>query len=946
VVSTGDTRVALSSKLAPPQVGAAAVRADQVAKLANACRVKLTVVHAPAGYGKTTLVAEAARRLEWDVVWHRLDALDRRPLAALATLVSGIRLRLPGFGEALGARLQGDGAPLPSSEEAVSLLVAELQQAVERDLYIVFDDYQQVGTVPDIAETMALLIANLPQQVHVAVVTRQEPNLPLARMRLDGQLLELTQQDLLFDAAQATTVLATRCVELPHQHEVEALVELTEGWAAGVELVARSLAWHGFDSLARVLARPWVQKELFAYLADEVFDREDTGVQRFLERTCCLEYISPELANDLLGIDNATWYLERLTNDNTFTQASSDATSYRYHHLLQEYLQWRVVRDRGASAFHELVLQTAAALERSGDFESAVDMLLQVNESAKAIDLFQRGGQQALAACRTSCLLSTTERLPSNPRCRVAGLVLQSVVVQRQGHMREGLSLLRRALKVRLPNKADPLRGLTLELAAAAAFLYGEFKASVEYAERALATALSAERRGQMLRIQAFSFIQLGMWEEVNRVLATAGEEDLPAGSAALLRGLHMSLAETRGDYRTARLAGHESLGEIKRHASDSLFASFVHALTFIEIASGNYAEAGTLLDAADALKYDFDIYRWAGQLARGLLLVFAGDFERGVVLVQAGLESLMASDDRDDLALHHLDAGDVWRAAGRPAKGLEHYHAALRLAASVAMPAVELNALAKAAFATAVAGEADFSDSVFKLFEIRDHADAQGFEFEAREAEFFAFSLARRLSRRSDGKIVAEQRRCVARQLELGHVHFLSQELVSDPKLFLDLVRDGGIGGPREGVMDAVARHWNAAKLLSTASRLDDDSAIAALDAGGAHLPNEELAWLLRQVSRKRSAVVRKKIDTVRRARGLNGAGSGPTFPELTSRECEVLALVALGCRDREIATQLSLSEKTVRTHVHRILSKLGVESRFKAGLAYRERMVSAVDQ
>ena len=181
----------------------------------------------------------------------------------------------------------------------------------------------------------------------------------------------------------------------------------------------------------------------------------------------------------------------------------------------------------------------------------------------------------------------------------------------------------------------------------------------------------------------------------------------------------------------------------------------------------------------------------------------------------------------------------------------------------------------------------------------------------------------------------------CVARQSALGHVDFFSQEFRCDRALFLEFLRRDQPIDVRAGVLDAVARHRDSVHLLAVAARLSETVACAALVAGTEHLRDEALAALF-----GRGAPV---VGGQNEDRGTEGCAraclSSTPLPELTTRERDP-GFGGGGERDRDIADRLSLSSATVKTHVHRILTKLRVDSRFQAGLVYRERMADRPEQ
>ena len=225
------------------------------------------------------------------------------------------------------------------------------------------------------------------------------------------------------------------------------------------------------------------------------------------------------------------------------------------------------------------------------------------------------------------------------------------------------------------------------------------------------------------------------------------------------------------------------------------------------------------------------------------------------------------------------------------------------------------------------------------ELNDIRLDAESKKLGAAAAQAVFYALSLTYRSHNRGRDATLARLSHVVAWQLQFGHVDFLSQELSADTALLADLLR---VQQPEEnltGILDAVARNWRAERILTNAVRMEEQIALAALDAATVHLDGQGLERVLKHATHHASGQVKRRASEARSRVGLSTANENTVFPELTARELEILALVAAGRRNSQIAADLSLSAATVKTHVHRILGKLGVDSRMQATLEHQRR-------
>ena len=699
---TGTNSIAVAAKLAPPRISRAFLRADQIEKLAAVSGFPVTVIAAPAGYGKTTLVAEASRRLGWTPIWYRCDALDHLPNMAVATLTEGLRLRWPAFGESLAADLAGEEPSRFAVEEVVARFASELSRCLDGELHIVFDDFEQVPTHAHVARLFELLVANLPAQVHLVVLTRKGPVVSLARLRLSGQLHEIDHRDLRFDLDQASSVVELRTSVRLTRGEVGQLLELTEGWPVGVELAARALSWRDFGSLAEALARPAVKGALFDYLAEEVFDRQSADTRSFLKRTCCLDYITPELAQQLAAVDDARPTLEQLARNGTFTWAADDCGTYRYHNLFREHLQSRIIQDDGAAALRDLRLETAEALECRGDIDSSVELLLQAGEPGKVLEVFVRGGYHALAQCGTDLMKLAADRMVGTAASEPVALITNAMVAHRLGRLREALACTRAALAQLPEGASDDLRDLALEAAQELSFYCGDHHAVIELSRQALDGKPGRRHRGQLLFHQAFSLAGLGRWDEVSATLQAARDDNsVDAAEMAMLEGLQMTLHEMRGDYRAALTAGRQALPKVIEAAPASARAGFLSALASIELASGNYYESEVQLGRCKEICDRFDLqFRWLlSEGAGAMLLIARGRIKQGLELLERCLASPLICDDLETQAQFSVGAGRAWRRLGRLSQAERCFSEALEPLRRLDSPECRLSALANLAF-------------------------------------------------------------------------------------------------------------------------------------------------------------------------------------------------------------------------------------------------------
>jgi LuxR family maltose regulon positive regulatory protein len=350
----------LTTKLHVPRPRAHLVpRAHLTEQLQQGGERALTLVSAPAGFGKTTLLAQWLAESGMPVAWLSLEVEDNDPTRFLSYLIAALQTLDAQIGTAALTLLR---TPQPPSPEVVlAVLTNDLVDRGGGDVTLVLDDYH-VLTAESIQRGMAFLLEHLPPQLHLVLATRADPPLPLARLRAQGQLTEVRTADLRFDTEEVSTFLhAVMGLDL-EASAIATLESYTEGWIAGLQLAALSLQGRT-DVSAFLAAFTGSHRFVLDYLSEEVLALQPAPMQTFLLHTCILERLSGPLCDAVTGQEGSQAMLEGLERANLFVVALDDERGwYRYHHLfaevLRSYLQQREptlppVLHRRASAWYE-----------------------------------------------------------------------------------------------------------------------------------------------------------------------------------------------------------------------------------------------------------------------------------------------------------------------------------------------------------------------------------------------------------------------------------------------------------------------------------------------------------------------------------------------------------------------------------------------------------------
>jgi ATP/maltotriose-dependent transcriptional regulator MalT/DNA-binding SARP family transcriptional activator len=377
---------------------------------------KLTVIIAPAGFGKTTLVAELARELHPAAAWLTLDPSDRDLSLFAHYLVEAIAQARPGFGAETRAWLAATPAPAAEIEDFVATLLAELDAGGEDRLVLFLDDYHEVGASDSITRLLDLLLRYLPPQIHLVISTRAGPAFTTTRLLVQQQISGLGTEELRFTVAEAESWLAARPVP-PDLTQAQHLIAATEGWITG--MILQSVATGG--SLPGELP----SGQLYDYLSSEVLADQPPDIQQFLQRAAVLTHLTVPLCAEVLGVSNAAEMLRRVSEQPLFLSAAGgrEAPHYRLHQLFRAFLALRL-RTNAPDEFAQLHRRAARYFEQQGEVGQAMEHLIAVESWDEAAALAARVGTAELEAGRIERVEHWISQFPAADRQRRADLLL------------------------------------------------------------------------------------------------------------------------------------------------------------------------------------------------------------------------------------------------------------------------------------------------------------------------------------------------------------------------------------------------------------------------------------------------------------------------------------------------------------------------------------------
>ena len=387
----------LATRLHVPRTRPGLVARPRLAdRLTEGLQDGLTVVCAPAGFGKTALLADWARRSGRAVGWLSLDVADNDPVRFWLDVAAA----LEAVGEGICRRLAMLLRPPPRSFEAVVATLVNELAAAPAELMLVLDDYHLVESQA-VHRSLSLLLEHLPAGLRVAIASRSDPPLPLARLRARGELVELRAAELRFTQEEAAVLLRQAVGHDLPDGAVAVLAARTEGWAAGLQLAALSLRDRE-DVTGFVASFSGDHRYVLDYLAEEVLERQPEQVRTFLLETSVLERLCGPLCDAVTGGSSGQRLLETIERANLFLVPLDEVRRWwRYHHLFADLLRVRLAQEQPGRlpALHRAA---AAWLESHGLVEDAIRHTLAAGDTTGAAQLAERNIEPMLGRGETA----------------------------------------------------------------------------------------------------------------------------------------------------------------------------------------------------------------------------------------------------------------------------------------------------------------------------------------------------------------------------------------------------------------------------------------------------------------------------------------------------------------------------------------------------------------
>jgi len=894
-VSQGLLRTKLHSPSGRPHLVA---RPRLIARLNEGLTRPLTLLSAPPGFGKTTLLSEWVAQDKLQVAWLVLDADDNDPVRFWSYVIAALQQIDSAIGSLSLGLLQSPAAA--ATESMLKALVNEIDsfpddQAADSipneieghraGFILVLDDYHVIET-PAIHQHLSFLLDHLSSHMHLVISTRADPPLPLARLRARDQLIELHESDLRFTRAEAVRFLnETMSLSLTPE-QIAALETRTEGWIAGLQLAALSL--RGREDLSGfVWAFTGSHRFVFDYLMDEVFARQTESTQSFLMQTSILERLNASLCNALTGRADSQVILEELERNNLFLMALDDERHwFRYHHLFADVLRHRLT-EKSPTALTEYHLVASEWFNNEGLVTEAVNHALAAQDWERVARLIGDASEALRQRGEIATLTHWIQSLPNSVHhvhpalCLTYARALIDVgqLSNAEVYILEAEHWLESHAQANDP-RVESIHGRTLALRAQVASMHSEFSSAIELSHRARDLLVHDDAAWR-------SLVTLNL-AEASRFTSDWAKANEAYREAA-------TLSETAGDYVNA-LYALGSRGEV-------------------------LAAEGKLRQAAQQFEEVLRLARTWGlpnAAVTGYALIGLGrarcewnELDAALHDVQTGLARGQQADMTPVLLRGYLALARIQKAQGDREAALAALADADTVAEKMGLAPVNVWISAQRAEVWLEGGDTDAA------FDWASH-----FEGDMQDMLFPNVPIAMAkvwLSQRQPDKALALLDHALQSAQAVGRlgnaIHILAVQAI---------------------VYHAQGQSEQAFARLERAMEMAEPEGYMRVfvDEGA------PMARLLRRILTRSSAseYVRRLLEALGESVTIEMPAVSNLINPLSQRELEVLRLIVDGATNKEIADELVLTVNTVKRHISNIFGKLHVSNRAQAIAQARE--------
>jgi LuxR family maltose regulon positive regulatory protein len=841
----------------------------------------ITLISAPAGFGKTTLAAQWAEHAGRRSIWASLQTDANSPDRLLATLVTGARAA--GVLQAIEAS---------SSEMTIDTFADELLLAAEaQPLALILDDYHEVDSL-DVHRLVNELLNRCSARIPVFLLSRERLPFALSRQRLSGQVREITEDQLRFLPHEIVSVVDLVAPKRLDHRQIDRLGQRTDGWIAGIRLALMAMDHASRRQIDTVIEKMSSERWLQDYVVEEVIDQLSDPLRAFVLRTAALKFLDPDLCNAVLGIDESADLIDELIRRNVFLQRmSGEADSYTYYPLFAEFVERISVRRLPPAERQALHQRAAAWLNGHGHGEFALEQMIKSGNIMAAVDIMVEVGAKLTRAGRHRSLYYWLSKLPETAISSNSLLAAWYIRMLLQlGRTRDASMMLQHVAPDWHASNDPYLRAIALSLQGLVSYFNGYIDEGLERSVKSLywlpgdAVVERLRAWGEIITYEQLRGNDEEMWHAYRQ--AEWCKNAIPGQQVrwiAFIEPDRVNWSALRGDLFAAERALTYQLERFPK-AFEQEEPKLRIRLAAIYLEWNQLARASEELDhfVRDMESFSSTFWVEEGQIVRARLLWAQG--ERA-----AAAESLQ-------------NAIDQLTTTGGP---MMFYSAMRALQAAFWLES----------------GEIDLARDWYRT---RPQGGYQWPMFFG-SADAFSAQVQLAIAERDFGAASTLARQCIAQ------AHTLKQRSATVPLYLWDFVAQSMLGND-QAACDALREALTYAMPggFVRAFLLPDPTIVSLYERIMPRLSSDEAAYLRRVIASGYGG------ETATEEEPAPNAERAPTNMNLrealSRRERDVLKLLADGLRNREIGERLFISERTVKKHMTSLMAKLDATSRATA--------------
>lgn len=620
--------------------------------------LKLIIVAAPAGYGKTSLLIDFATHTQWPISWVALDPLDQDPFRFVAHVIAAIQSRYPGFGSNSLSVLNSTSQDQLNIPAMVATLTNDIYDNISEHFILILDDYQLVEESDAVNQFINRFLQDVDENCHLIVSSRRLltlPDMPLLVAR--NQVGGISFEEISFSAAEIQELLLKNYHLTISDKAAEDITQQTEGWITGLLLSTHLLE----DEIGERIRTARVSGvNLYDYMAQQVFEQQPEDIQDFLLRTSILEEYNVSRCERVIGKAlsiSAPWQslMDQVTMRNLFVlPVGEDGQVWlRYHHLFRDFLQSRMLKERPDET-RKITIALADDYAEHEDWEQAFVLYKQVKATEQMVNLVEQAGPSMVTGGKMVTLKEWVAALPPDlATSKPSFLSLQAAILMSSGEVNQSVGLLTNVID-RLTTSKDKsdvkVLALSLIRRAAANRMLGDYQNSLEDSS---ATLKLLEDESDLGHIRAEAFRNLGVTHYL------------------------------MGNIKEALNNLKSSLRLFESYDDQENIPKLLFNIGLMHVISGDYVQGEMMYqDALEAWRSEGNL-AWASELVNnlGMLQQFRGDYEGASSNFEKAIELARISSTPKSESLGLTSLGDLYRDLDAEEEASDVYRKARSLA-------------------------------------------------------------------------------------------------------------------------------------------------------------------------------------------------------------------------------------------------------------------------